>query len=130
MSARKKPTMDYESCRWFNNNTNLEWCEKRHLQCPREPSCTLCYELDELPEILWGAVVDCTGLIIQEPIKCIHNLFGDLWWSDKLKVGVQIGLIISSTKTKFGSFDKKDVENFILGVRAIQRALKNNLPLN
>jgi len=130
--------MKYETCKFYNNNTRLGWCEKRSIQCLRNTSCVLCYELDECYEpdepeeekVLWGAIVTSTGLIIQEPIKCEYNLHGTLWQSNVTSLSIQEGIIISSDETRFGSFDKKDVENFILGVRAIQKALKDSLPLD
>jgi len=80
---------------------------------------------------IWGAFVNLNGLYSQRPIRGYWHVTHRCWWTkDGNLEFTQLG--ITRTKnwpgTAFASYNKKDVEMFIEGAKAMQRILKNLLP--
>ena len=79
---------------------------------------------------LWGAFVNLNGLYSQQPIKGYWCKDHGCWWSSDEELDFKhTGIEMRGVVTVFASYKKEDVKNFIAGAKAIQKVLKNLLPI-
>jgi hypothetical protein len=74
---------------------------------------------------LWGAAINLYGLWSKAPIAFSYFQVQKVWYDPSLDLEIRkTGLDIRRGITTFSSYNKKDVENFIIGALTMHRAMK------
>jgi len=76
--------------------------------------------------VVYGGAINLTGLCSNIPIKCLWDDELETWSDDDGNFEIsELGLVKGPGRVIFSSTSKKDVENWILGVRATTLLLRD-----
>jgi len=78
------------------------------------------------PKVIYGAIINLSGLFYNEPIKCIWDYEADCWCSRKFDFDIDtLGLKVSDWGcVTFSSTDRKEVAAWIQGARAATHMMR------
>jgi hypothetical protein len=79
----------------------------------------------ETKKPIWSAGINLAGVWSKTPIKMYWHDASDAWWDDSADLFIRkLGLCKKDGIITFSSYKKRDVEIFLMGIKALHTRIK------